>query len=100
MGAPPLATSHRPLATAFLFQTSLEQDPQSVEAHLNLGSTMLALGDLERSEHYFRRLLQLEQGLADPYLSLGVIAARRGRSEEAIAAFQQAIVRKLDFVEA
>jgi len=77
------------------FRRAVELEPEDAEYHNLLGQTYDELGQPEEAERSLRRSIELDQKDAMGHYDLGVILAKRkGRENEALAAFQQAL--KLD----
>ena len=70
---------------------ALEVRPDGVEAMLNLGNALLAVGEVDRAIDLYRRAVSLAPGAADLHLNLGNALARHGRHGEAATAFRQSL---------
>jgi tetratricopeptide (TPR) repeat protein/peroxiredoxin len=79
------------------FQIALHDDPTSAEALYGIGSVYLEQQKTAEARESFKRALKLRASypdtLANSWNNLGLLAAREGRTEEAIGYFQEA--RKL-----
>jgi len=77
------------------FRRAVELDPEDAEYHNLLGQAYDELGQPEEAEKSLMRSIELDANDAMGHYDLGVILAKRkGRENEALAAFQQAL--KLD----
>jgi len=77
------------------FQRALTDDRTSAEALYGLGSAYLSQEKYDASREYFERAIKSRSTYPDTlpnaWNNLGLIAAREGHTEEAIAHFQQAL---------
>lgn len=69
----------------------LELDPRRAQAHLNLLSAHLELGNLEQAERHYRAALELAPDLAEVHFNYGLLLGRQERPEEAARAFRRAL---------
>jgi tetratricopeptide (TPR) repeat protein len=83
-----------------LFNRALERDPQYALAAAGLGEAYYRLYLNEKrpelvslAEQHTERALALDELLAGPWLTLGMIRAGTGRAEQALADFQKALDR-------
>lgn len=74
--------------------------PGDAEAHANLGSARLALGDLAGAFTSYAAALALEPGNAVAHLNLGTVLRLLGKLDEAEASFAEACALRPDFAEA
>lgn len=74
--------------------------PASWVADYNLGSALLASGDLDAAEASFRDALQYEPDRVLVHTQLGITLEARGRPSEAIDEFRRAIAIEADFPDA
>ena len=72
------------------YRKALELDPACPSAHFNLAVDEARAGKLEEAEAHYRRALS-GRPTAEAYNGLGWVLARRGRADDAIAAFRKAI---------
>ncbi len=78
--------------TALLeFQTIARQDPGDPQVHLHLGSTYIALDDLEGARRELELCLSLDPGNDRALAELGRAYAKANRMDEAIGALRKAI---------
>ncbi len=81
-------------AEAF-FQIALRDDPTSAEASYGMGSVYLEQHKIAEARDSFERALKLRASypdtLANAWNNLGLLAAREGRTDEAVRNFQQAL---------
>ncbi len=77
------------------FQIALRDDPTSAEALYGIGSVFLDQQKTAEARESFERALKLRAGypdtLANSWNNLGLLAAREGRTGEAVAYFQEAL---------
>jgi Flp pilus assembly protein TadD len=66
-------------------------DPTNALALVNIGTVELMSGDRVAARRAFEAALDVDDGLARGHNGLGVIAAREGRWDEAIARWQRAV---------
>ena len=82
------------------FEAALHDNPQSAEAAYGLGSVYLQQGKIAEAKEQFEHATKLQptspSTLPDAWNNLGLLAAREGRSDEAIAYFQQALALSPD----
>jgi YaiO family outer membrane protein len=63
-------------------------EPENADAHLQLGLSLLAAGNLPAAEATFRRTLEIAPGYEDARLGLARVAQRRGDRRAALAALE------------
>jgi tetratricopeptide (TPR) repeat protein len=85
-----LARAGRLAEAAELYRAVLSANPESFEAHANLGGILLALGHFASAEPHLRQALALHPGQAPLHQNLGVAFAGQGRALEAEACFRRA----------
>ena len=77
------------------FQIALRDDPQSAEAFYGIGSVYLDQQKTAEARESFERALKLRASypdtLANAWNNLGLLAAREGRTDQAIGDFQEAL---------
>lgn len=78
------------------YRKSLELDATSASAHHNLAASLLQSGDLAEAEGHFRAALA-QQPSAKSYTGLGVVLAKLGRVDEAIARLNDAIAAEPEY---
>ena len=74
-----------------LYETTLERNPTSWVAHLNLGTALDEAGETEKSLPHLQRALELKPGFPETLNSLGNVLNRLGRSGEALPLLEQAV---------
>lgn len=74
-----------------LWRATVATSPNSARAHLNLGSELMDLGDLEGARQAIQAALRIFPNWWDAQNKLGAVLAMQGRLDEAIAAHQGAI---------
>ena len=72
------------------FRGAIEIKPDSVSAHINLGSTLGQLGEVEAAIAEYRRAIELAPANATALYNLGALLRRRGELAEALDAFRNA----------
>ncbi len=72
------------------YEQALRIDPEHAGAHLNLGRLLHTSGDLVAAEAHYRSALSADGG-ATAAFNLGVSLEDQGRTEDALAAYEQAI---------
>jgi tetratricopeptide (TPR) repeat protein len=72
----------------------------SAEAHAKLGQSFLHKGEFARAEDEFRHAIQVEGAFPDLYYYLGILAAREGRSEDALRFLDRALELNPNYIEA
>ena len=58
-------------------------------AHYNVGTALKDLGQLNRSAAQFRQLLARQPSYADAHNNLGILQAKQGKFDEALASYRQ-----------
>ncbi len=81
------------------FDIIAREDPDDPEVHLHLGSTRIALHDLEAARAEILTSLRLEPRSERALVELGRVEALQNRLDEAIAALQKAIAVNPEFPE-
>jgi tetratricopeptide (TPR) repeat protein len=74
-----------------LWRDTLAKNPACWMAQSNLGSVLLAQGNLAEAETHFRAALQLKPDSEDIHYNYGNMLGRAGRPDEAITQFRQAL---------
>jgi len=84
------------------FQIALRDDPASAEAFYGIGSVYLNQQKTTKARESFERALKLRASypdtLANSWNNLGLLAAREGRTDEAVGYFQEALKLSPDHV--
>lgn len=74
------------------FETALNLDPSFPEAHNALGLLLNnAFGKTEEAINHFHRALELRPGFSEAKVNLGVVLSQKGRYDEAIKLFEEAL---------
>lgn len=80
---------------AAAFRLAARDDPGSAEAYYGLGSAYLEQAKPAEARDYFERAVQLQASYpdtkADSWNNLGILAARQGRTDEAVRDFEEAL---------
>jgi protein O-mannosyl-transferase len=74
-----------------LWRTTIARNPGSWMAHFNLGSTLLARGEVDEAIAYYRQTLELKPDYAPADHGLGIARAQKGELDAAIADYQRAL---------
>ncbi|MCA8929717.1 MAG: tetratricopeptide repeat protein [Alphaproteobacteria bacterium] len=82
------------------FRQACALNPHSVDAHYNLGNTLLRQGQRDEAIACYRRALALRPGLAEAHHNIGLALKEQGKIDEAIAAYRQAIAARPDYGDA
>jgi tetratricopeptide (TPR) repeat protein len=82
------------------YRKAAAANPKSVPARVNLGSTLVEMGNETEAISQFQEALRLDQKNAAAHYNLGVLFAKRGRYEQAILSFQAALALRADDAEA
>lgn len=72
------------------FEHAIELDPSIPLPYLNLGNLLVGVDDIE-AERLFLKVLEISPNHEDANNNYGVMLARRGRNQDAIKYFRQAI---------
>lgn len=87
--------------TEEFFKLALRDDPSGAEAYYGLGSVYLQQEKLAEARKSFERAVRLQANypgtLPRAWNNLGLLAAREGRTDEAIANFKQALSADPDY---
>jgi tetratricopeptide (TPR) repeat protein len=70
--------------------------PDSLAAHVNLGSALMRLGKFKEAADSFKKAAALDPYNADPVFALGLAYARLGKNDEEMMALKQAVKLKPD----
>ena len=73
------------------WQQMLEEDPDSAEAHFELGFAYGQGAQLDDSLRHYERAIALKSDHAKTHQNRGIILLRKQRSDEALVAFQRAL---------
>jgi len=74
-----------------LYETTLERNPASWVAHLNLGTALDEAGRPEQSLPHLQRALELKPDFPETLNSLGDVLNQLGRPREALPLLEQAL---------
>ncbi len=77
-------------AAAEQFRAAAEVNPESVAAHVNLGTTLGRLGDVEGAMTEYRRAIELAPANTSALYNLGTLLMQRGESADALEQFKTA----------
>jgi tetratricopeptide (TPR) repeat protein len=78
---------------ATLWRHTLEQEPDSLIAHNNLGSQLLGERRYTEAIAHFHRAIEIDPSLPEPYVNLGNALDASGRRAEAASRWEQALER-------
>jgi tetratricopeptide (TPR) repeat protein len=71
-------------AAMIQYQLAIALNPHYIDAHLQLGASLHALGNYEEAIVCYQQAISLNSNLLDAYYNLGNVLLNRGRYEEAI----------------
>jgi protein O-mannosyl-transferase len=74
-----------------LWRTTLDRNPNSSMAHLNLGIVLAQKGSVDEAITHFQRTLEIKPDYAKAHNDLGLALLQKGKVDEAIARFQKVI---------
>lgn len=73
------------------YEQALANDPDLVQAHLNLITLYTRTGQAERAEQHYRRVVELNPNLADAHYNYATLLFQTGRSAESEAPLVRAL---------
>jgi tetratricopeptide (TPR) repeat protein len=82
------------------YRQALRHDPNSVEAHNNLGNTLLSQGKVEAAVAHWQEALRIRPDSVEAQVNLGGALVQLGRFDEALAFCEQAVRQRPDLAEA
>ena len=82
------------------FNAALEQDPALAEAHGNLLSAYLRLGDFAKAKEHYLAAVALDPNMYETYFNFGLLCSQSGENDKAAAAFRRALEINPFFAEA
>lgn len=82
------------------FDRAIQMQPNSADAHSNMGLAMMDLGQVDQAERYVARACQLGPNRADLHLKLCMIRHTQGNPHGAVMAGQKAVELVPDSAEA
>ncbi len=82
------------------YRQALSQAPASAELHVDLGSALLAVGDVTAARDCFAQAIDLRPDFAEAYYNLGLSQNELGQTEAALDAYRQAIQLKSSLYQA
>ena len=74
-----------------LYRSVLQLEPESVEAHHNLGTVLVQLNRWEEAKTYFEKAISIRPNSAEARNNLGNVLARLNRLDESIVQFEKAL---------
>src|SRR5437762_2132771 len=83
-----------------LWTHALAIDPQSSNAHLNLGTALVRQGELAEAIAHYEQALRIKPDHADAHANWGNALAQQGKPAEANEHFRQALRINPDFAQA
>jgi len=86
-----LATQGRREEALATFARARQADPSNAMVLVNIGTVHLMANDRVRARQAFEAALDIDPGVARAHNSLGVIAAREGRLDEAVERWKRAV---------
>jgi tetratricopeptide (TPR) repeat protein len=72
------------------FNEAIEENPHDPLGFIHFGDVLLAAGEAEKAQNFYRKALEIKE-LPAPYYSLGTIHYQQGRYEEAAGCFEKAL---------
>jgi predicted O-linked N-acetylglucosamine transferase (SPINDLY family) len=75
--------------------TEHSSDPNKFVALFNYGSLLQGNGDLKKAEAAYRNCIQLNAGLSQAFVNLGLVLERQGRHDEAIEQWSLVVAQGL-----
>lgn len=87
-------------ATLAALRQALEREPDSPEAHYNLGTLLSKLGRGDKAESHLRAALDARPDYKEARFNLANLLHRRGDLEEALAEYQRLVESQGDLVQA
>ena len=85
-----------PMEARQAYMQAIAADTGFADAHLNLGRLEHEAGDLGKAEAHYQRAVQCNPEDATAHFNLAVLLEDRGRPEETLQAYHQAILRDPD----
>jgi tetratricopeptide (TPR) repeat protein len=82
------------------YRQAIKADPEWVEAHINIGTTLYHLGRLQESFEAFRTAVRMNPDNSLAHFNLGCICDRLGDTDTAIEEFRAAVARVPNMAEA
>ena len=79
-----------------VFRELVRLQPASAEGHYNLGLALKQQDEFAAAEESLKTAAALDTTLPEPPFTLGVVLWQTGRTDEAVAAFGEAIARRSD----
>ena len=76
------------------FREAIRIEPSVSQAHNNLGTVLLALGQYDAAATEYREALRLRPGDAQVQYNLGLVLQRQGRPDEAIATIESSLATR------
>ena len=73
------------------YEQALANDPDLVQAHLNLINLYTQTGQREQAERHYRRVMSLNPNMADAHYNYAVLQFQRGQQAESEAALLRAL---------
>ena len=83
-----------------LWQTTVERNPASWLARINLGNALLDHGEAEKAVRQFQEAVRIKPDYTDAHIDLGVALLDQRQTEEAMSQFQEAIRLEPDYAQA
>lgn len=94
LGSVELTQKGDPNAAIPYFQAAIQLEPESAQAHYNLGVALMQAGKIPEAEQAYGRCLELVPWYAEAWNNLGILYANSEQMEQAKGAFQRAVELK------
>ena len=86
-----LVQSHNLLGAVVSFSAAIEANPNSAQAHNNLGAALSLQGDVSGAVDQFREAIRLDPNYARAHYNLGLALWHAGRRKESRNEFEKAV---------
>jgi len=73
------------------FKKALSEDPSLAQAHGNLLSAYLSIGELARAEKHYDAAIKLDPNMCETHFNFGLLLSQQGKNEQAGEAFRKAV---------
>jgi tetratricopeptide (TPR) repeat protein len=94
------ATLGRNQEAADASRKAVSLQPDSLAAHLNLGSALMRLGNYKEAADFFKKAAALDPFNPDPPYALGLAYNKLGKTDDEVVAYKQALKIKPEYTAA